>query len=274
MVLFPSLHGKSMGKNGNGDRLSFLGLWNNCEWWLQPWSWKMLASWKKNYGKHRQHIKKKRHHFANKGLYSQGYGFSSSHESWAIKKAEHWRTDAFKLWCCRRLLGVPWTVRRSNQSIKGNQPWLFIGRSGAEAEGPILWPLYTKSSLVGRDPDVGKDWRQEEKRTIEDEMLGWHHWLNGHEFVQTLGDSEGQESWHAALPGLSEVWTWLRDWTTATMVSLSRDLFVMLMISFSKITWSSLGKKYFPFPLNSLHFSDLVTSWNLDYSIASVSFWI
>ena len=75
---------------------------------------------------------------------------------------------------------------------KGNQPWIVIGRTDAEA--PILWPPDVKSQLIGKDPDAEKDWSQEEKGTTEDEMVGWHHRLNGHEFEQTLGDSEGQES--------------------------------------------------------------------------------
>ena len=77
---------------------------------------------------------------------------------------------------------------------KGNQLWLFIGRTDAEAEPPILWPSDAKSWLIGKDPDAGKDWGQEEKGAIEDEMVGWHHWLNGHEFEPTQGDSEGQGS--------------------------------------------------------------------------------
>ena len=75
---------------------------------------------------------------------------------------------------------------------KGNQPWTFIGRTDAKAEAPILRPPDVKSWLIGKDPDAGKDRRQEEKVTIEDEMVGWHHWLNEHEFEQTLGDGEGQ----------------------------------------------------------------------------------
>ena len=102
-------------------------------------------------------------------------------ESWTIKKAEHWRIDSFELWCWRRLLRVPGTARRSNQS-KVNQSWIFIGRTDAEAETPILWPPYAKSWLIRKDPDAGKDWGQEEKGMTEDEMVGWHHWLNGHEF--------------------------------------------------------------------------------------------
>ena len=72
---------------------------------------------------------------------------------------------------------------------KGNKPWIFIGRTDAEAEALMLWPLDAKNWLIGKDPDAGKDWRQEEKGATEDEMVEWHHWLNGHEFEQTLGDT-------------------------------------------------------------------------------------
>ena len=100
-------------------------------------------------------------------------------KNWTIKKAEHWRIDAFELSCWRRLLRVPWTARRS-VNPKGNQPWKFIGRTDAEAEAPILWPPGEQNWLIGKDPDAGKDWKQEEKGTAEDEMVGWHHQLNGH----------------------------------------------------------------------------------------------
>ena len=114
-------------------------------------------------------------------------------ESWIIKKAEHWRTDAFELWCWRRLLRVPWTARRSNQSIlKGDQSWVFIGGTDVEAETPILWPPDVESWLIWKDPDGGKDWGQEEKGTTEGEMVGWHHWLIGHGYGWTLGVSDGQ----------------------------------------------------------------------------------
>ena len=104
-------------------------------------------------------------------------------ESWTIKKVEHWRIDAFELWCWRRLLRVPWTARRSKPvHPKGDQSWLFIGRTAAEAESPILWPPDVKNWLIWKDPDGGKDWRQEEKGMTEDETVGWHHQLNGHEF--------------------------------------------------------------------------------------------
>ena len=105
---------------GNSDRLYFLGLQNHCRWWLQPWKSKTLAPWKKSYDKPRQHTKKQRHHFANWGPYSESYGFPVvmyGCKSWTIKKAECQRIDAFKLWCWRRFLKVPWIARRSNQSI-------------------------------------------------------------------------------------------------------------------------------------------------------------
>ena len=114
-------------------------------------------------------------------------------ESWTIKKAECWRIDAFKLWCWRRLLRVG-LKKIKPVNPKGNPPWIFIERTDAEAEAPILWPPDVKSWLIRKDPDAGKDWRQEEKGTTENEMVGWHHWLSGHEFEQTLGDGEVQGS--------------------------------------------------------------------------------
>ena len=108
-------------------------------------------------------------------------------ESWTIMKAEHQRTDTFELWCWRRLLRVPWIARRPNQSI------LKEIKLDAKAEAPMLWPPDVKSRLIGKDPDAGKDGGQEEKGVTEDEMVGWHHQLNEHEFEQTAGDSEGQE---------------------------------------------------------------------------------
>ena len=93
-------------------------------------------------------------------------------ESWTIKKAEHWRIDAFELWCWRRLLRVPWTARRS-VNPKGNQSWIFIGSTDAEAEAPILWPPNVKNWLIGKDPDAEKDWKQEEKG----DNRGWGGWM-------------------------------------------------------------------------------------------------
>ena len=114
--------------------------------------------------------------------------------SWAVKKAECWRIDAFELWCWRRFFRVPWTARRSTQSIlKEIRPDYSLERH-AEAEAPVLWPPDENSWLIRKDPDAKKDWGQEEKGATEDEMIEWHHWLNGYEFEQTPGDSEGQGS--------------------------------------------------------------------------------
>ena len=103
-------------------------------------------------------------------------------ESWTIKKAEHRRIDAFALWCWRKLLSPLDCKEIQPVQPKGNQSWIFIGRTDVEAETPILWPPDVKNWLTGKDPDAGKDWRQEQKGKTEDEMAGWHHRLDGHEF--------------------------------------------------------------------------------------------
>ena len=93
-------------------------------------------------------------------------------ESWTVKKAEHWRTDAFELWCWRRLLRVPYCKDIKPVNLKGNQSWVFVEMSDDEAETPILWPPVAMHWLIGKDLDAGKDWRQEEKVMTEDEMVG------------------------------------------------------------------------------------------------------
>ena len=151
--------------------------------------------WKNSYVKSWQRFKKQRHHFAHKRLIVKAMVFQVvmyACESWTIKKAEHWRIDAFKMWCWRRLLRVSWTARRSNQLIlKEIKPEYSL--EGLELKLK-LWPPDAKSQLIVKDPDAGKDWGQEEKGVTNDEMIGWHHRLNGHEFEQTLEDSEGQGS--------------------------------------------------------------------------------
>ena len=146
----------------------------------------MLAPWKKSYDKPRQHTKKQRYYFTNKGLSSQGYGFSSSHVwMWELDNKESW---ALKNWCISTVM-LDKTVEslldcKEIQPVqpKGNQSWIFIGRTDAEAKALILWPPDAKSWLIRKDPDSGKDWRQEQKGMTESEMVGWHHQLNGHEF--------------------------------------------------------------------------------------------
>ena len=155
-------------------------------------------------------------------------------ESLTINKAEHGRIDVFELWCWRRVLRVPWTARRSNQSIlKEIRPEYLL-------EGlMLLWPPDVKNWLSGKDPGAGKDWNQEEKGTTEDEMVGWHHWFGGHEFKQAPGIGDGQRSlaccspwsckesdrtewlnwtelkepWCSAVHEITKSQTWLSNWT-------------------------------------------------------------
>ena len=178
---------------------------------------KILGPWKKSYDITRQHIKKQRHHFAAKFLYSQSYGFSNSHVwMWELEHKEGW---APKNWCLQTVvlgksLESPLDCKEI-QSVhsKADQSWVFFGRTDAKAGTPVLWPSDAKSQLFGKDPDAGKDWRQEVKEMTEDEMVGWHHWLNGHEFEQIPGDSEGQGSWRAVIHGVAKSWTQFSNWT-------------------------------------------------------------
>ena len=170
-----------------------------------------------SYDPPRQYIKMQRHYFANKGLSTQSYGFSSSHVwMWELDYKESW---ASKNWCfwtvvLEKTLESPLDCKEIKPvNPKGNQPWIFIERTDAEAENPILWPPDVKNWLIRKDQDVGKDWRREEKGTTEDQMVGWNHWLNGHEFEQAPGDGEGLEAWCAAIHG-SQSQTQLSDWTT------------------------------------------------------------
>ena len=134
----------------------------------------------------RQHIEKQRHYFANKGSSSQGYGFCSGHVwMWELDCEESW---ALKNWCfwtvvLEKTLESPSDCKEIQPvHPKGDQSWVFIGRTDAEAETPILWPPPAKSWLIRKDSDAGRDWGQEEKGTTEDEMAGWCHQLDGHEF--------------------------------------------------------------------------------------------
>ena len=113
-------------------------------------------------------------------------------ESWTIKKAECQKIDDFKLWYWRTLESPLDCKEIQPFHPKGNQSWIFIGSTYAEAEAPILWQPNAKSELIGKDPDAGKDWRQEEQGTTEDKTVGLHHWLNGHEFEQALRTGDGQ----------------------------------------------------------------------------------
>ena len=156
----------------------------------------MLTPWKGSYGQPRQHIQKQRHYFANKGPSSQGYGFSSSHVwMWELDYKESW---AQKNWCfwavaLEKTVESPLDCKEIKPvHSKGDPSWLFFGRTDAKAETPVLWPSHEKSWLIGKDSDAGRDWGQEEKGMTEDEMAGWQHWLDGHEFEWTPGVGDGQ----------------------------------------------------------------------------------
>ena len=146
----------------------------------------MFTPWKESYDQPRQHIKKQRHYFANKDPSGQGFSFSSGHVwMWELDYKESW---AQKNWCfwtvvLEKTLESPLNCKEIQPvHPKGDQCWVFIGRTDVEAETPILWLPDEKSWVIWKDPDVGKDWGQEEEGTTEDEMIRWHHWLNGHEF--------------------------------------------------------------------------------------------
>ena len=146
----------------------------------------MLTPWKESYDQPRQHIQKQRHYYANKGPSSQGYVFSSSYVwMWQLDYKENWELKNLCFWAVvlEKTLESPLDSKEIQPvHPKGNQSWVFIGRTDAEAETPILIrPHDVKNWLIWKDPDAGKDWRWEEKGT-EGEMVGWHHWLNGHEF--------------------------------------------------------------------------------------------
>ena len=147
---------------------------------------KDVCSLEENYDQLRQHIEKQKHHYANKGPSSQGYDFSSSPLwMWELDYKESWEPKNWCFWTVvlEKTLESPLDPKMIQPvNPKRNQSWIFIGRTDAEAETPILWPPDGKKLLTGKDPDAGKDWRWQEKGMTEDEMVGWHHRVNGHEF--------------------------------------------------------------------------------------------
>ena len=162
----------------------------------------------------RQHIKKPRNYFANKGLFSQNYGFSSSHVwMWELDPKEFWVLKAWFFWTVmlEKTVESPLDCKIKSVYPKGNQSWISIGRTDAKAEAPIFWPLDAKNWLIGKDPDAGKNWRKEEKGSTEGEMFGWHQQLNGHEFDQAPGVGDGQGILHTAVHGVAKIG---HEWVT------------------------------------------------------------
>ena len=158
----------------------------------------MIASWQESSDQPRQNVEKQTYYSANKGPYSQDYGLPSGHGClWGLN---HKEGGAPKTFCLQTML-----LEKTSKSpldskeikpvnLKRNQPLILIGRIDAEVETPVLWWSDMNSWLIGKVPDAGKDWGQKEKRASEDKKAGWHHWCNGYELGQTLGDGEGEIS--------------------------------------------------------------------------------
>ena len=229
----------------------------------------MLTPWKESYDQPREHIKKQRHYFANKGPSSQGYGFSRSHVwMWELDYKEIW---VLKNWCfgtvvVEKTLESPLDCKEIQPvHPKGDESWVFIGRTDVEAGTPILWPPDAKSWLTWKDPDAGKDWGQEEKGTTEDEMVGWHHRLNGHGFGWTLGVGDGQGglaccgSWGHKESDMTE----RLNWTEAILGYWSQILLNYIFFKIhlpSTLHWKTILLTYFPF------FSKKIQLWKSSHA--------
>ena len=178
----------------------FLGAQNHCRWLLQPWNKKRLTPWKKSYDEPRHHVKKQRHCFVSKSPSSQGYGFSSSHvQMWELEYKESWIAKNWRFWTVvlEKTLGSPLDWKEIQPvHPKGDQSWMFIGRTNVEAETPILWPPDTNNWLIWKDPDVGKHWRQEEKVTT-----GWDVWMASSTHWTLVWLSSGS-CWWTGRPGV------------------------------------------------------------------------
>ena len=212
---------------------------------------KMLTPWKESYDQPRKHIKKQRHYIANKGPSSQGYGFSSGHVwMWELDCEESWVPKNWCFWTVvlEKTLENPLDCKEIQPvHPKGDQSWVFIGRTDAEAETPILRPPHVKSWLIGKDPGAGRDWGQEEKGTTEDELAGWHRGLDGHEFEKTprVGDGQGGLAcWDSWGRKESDTTDWPeRNWTelgidvTKSDISPHSRSAVALSLAFIQLCW-------------------------------------
>ena len=198
----------------------------------------MLTAWKESYDQPRWHIQRQRHYFANKGPSSQGYSFSSSHVwMWELDCEESWALNNWCFWTVvlEKTLESPLDCKEIHPvHSEGDQPWDLFGGNDAEAETPVLWPPHAKSWFIGKDSDAGRDRGQEEKRTTEDEMAGWHHRLDGRESEWTPGVGDGQgglaccDSWGRKESDTTERLNW-----TELMLALWNKLWSIASSSFS-----------------------------------------
>ena len=224
------------------------GLQNHCRWWLQPWNEKTLTPRKESYDQPIEHIKKQRHYFAIKGPSSQGYGFSSGHVwMWKLDCEDSWVPKNWCFWSVvlEKTLESPLDFKEiQSVHLKGDQSWVFVGRTDAKGEIPVLRPPHAKSWVIGKDSHAGMDWGQEEKGTTEHEMAGWRHRLSGHEFEWTpgVGDRQG---------GLACCDSWGRKELDTTERLNWTDLYPK--IGYLRISW---------YPANQIH-SWSLTTWDL-----------
>ena len=179
-----------------------------------------------SYNKPRQSIKKQTS-LCRQSPSSQSYGFSSGHvQMWELDYKESWapKNSCFRIVVLEKTLESPLDCKGIKPvHPKRDQSWIFIGRTDGKAEAPILWPPDGKNWLIGKDPDAGKDWRQEEKGVTEDEMVGWHHWLSGMSLSKLQEILKDREAWRAVIQGVAKSRTRLRDWTELKWCQIQRS---------------------------------------------------
>ena len=222
-----------MGKQWKQCQTFFGGAPKSLEMVIAAMKLKDAYSLKESYDQPRQHVKKQRHYFANKGPSSQGYGFSCGHVwMWELDCEESW---VLKNWCfwnvvLEKTVESPLDCKEIQPVHSKDQSWVFFGRNDAKAEAPVLWPPHVKSWLIGKDSDAGRDWGQEEKGTTEDEMAGWHHRLDGPEFEWTPGVGDGQGGLVCCDLWGHKSWTRLSDWTEGSLAPEVPILIILLWI--------------------------------------------